>query len=358
LEGPTGYFLHLLAVTATYPVPQHIVEAHGSAWTDVTNIVTNGPFKLEAWQPGEMLSLSRNPHYHGRFTGNMQRVELTLNVKSQALLEMYEIDRLDACGLAPRELDRARQRHPGEYVSWPRATTACIGFDISRPPFDDIRVRQAFVHAIDREALVEVILRGYFSPATGGFVPPGMPGHSPGIGLAYDVDRARWLLAEVGYPNGRGLPAMSALTIDGESGIDEYLQTQWRENLGVNIQWEAIKLGQYHSRLQEALPHMSHMGWVADYPDPDDFLRVCLEVYYPKPWNEAYAQLVGAARRVTDQDERMKMYRQADKILVEEAVIMPLIYGTIIGLVKPWVSRFALSAFKGWHFKDVVIEPH
>ena len=258
------------------------------------------------------------------------------------------------------EREARHKRHAGEYVSVPGANTEYIGVDISRPPFDDLRVRRAFVHAIDREALVEIVARGYELPATGGFVPLGMPGHSPGIGLAYDPDRARRLLAEAGYPNGRGFPAVNAQTSSAnvEWGWVEYLQTQWRENLGVDIQWEIMEWGQYLSRLQEALPHLFSMGWVADYPDPDNFLRVGLERYYPQPWNETYAQLVEAARRVTDQAERMKMYRAADKILVEEAVIMPLSYVTNPRLVKPWVRRFPQSAFKGIYFKDVVIEPH
>jgi ABC-type oligopeptide transport system substrate-binding subunit len=99
-------------------------------------------------------------------------------------------------------------------------------------------------------------------------------------------------------------------------------------------------------------------GFVPDYPDPDDFLRVALTQFNPRPWNETYARLVEGARRVIDQAERMKMYRTADKILVEEAAIMPTGYGRINALVKPWVSRIPMSAFKGIFWKDVVIEPH
>lgn len=359
LEGPTGYFLHLVALNATYPVPHHVVDAHGAAWTNVENIVSNGPFRLEAWQPGQSMIFSRNSNYSGRFNGNLQCVEMFFSVEAQAILEMYESDRLDVCFLdEPTEIDRARQRHPGEYISGPIQDTSYLGFDLSQPPFNDPRVRQAFVYSVDRETLADVTRRGYVSPATGGFVPPGLPGHSPGIGLPFDPERARRLLAVAGYPNGRGFPTISALTPHGNKPDAQYLQIQWRDNLGIEIRWETMEWATYLNQLREALPHIFVMGGVADYPDPDNFLRVGLAQYYPQTWNETYAWLVEAARRVTDQAERMKMYQEADKILVEEAVIMPLSYKRFSGLVKPWVSRFPVSAMKPFFWKDVVIEPH
>lgn len=213
-------------------MPRHVVEAHGEAWTEVGNIVTNGPFKLEAWQQGELMVLSRNPDYHGRFGGNVQRVELTLLPSKEwaAQLEMYEADGLDILGLygpPPAEVARIRQDHPGEYVLAPQPAVCYVGFDVSRPPFDDVRVRRAFVLATDRETLADVALRGFHFPAAGGFIPPGIPGHSPGIGPAYDPDQARKLLAEAGYPGGRGFPIVEALTMVAPVGLSEYLQPQW-----------------------------------------------------------------------------------------------------------------------------------
>ena len=114
-----------------------------------------------------------------------------------------------------------------------------MGFDVNRPPFDDPRVRRAFVLATDREMLADVALRGYVFPATGGFVPPGIPGHSPGIGSPYDPEGARQLLAEAGYPDGRGFPVVGALLPRAAITLAgcEYQQAQWQENLGVEIVW-------------------------------------------------------------------------------------------------------------------------
>jgi oligopeptide transport system substrate-binding protein len=363
LEGPTGYFLQLLAYSATYPVPRHVVEVHGEAWTERGKIVTNGPFRLEAWQRGESMVLARNPEYYGRFRGNLQRVELYLQrIDPSARLEMYEADGLDILNITffqPLEIDGAGQRHAWDYISLPGLSTAYVGFDVSRPPFDDPRVRRAFVLATDRETLADVILRGHDSPATGGFVPPGMPGYSAGIGLPYNPEQARQLLAEAGYPGGRGLPAVDLLTPSIATGDEvlKYLQAQWRENLGIETTWEAVERVMYLDRLAREPPHMFLMRWTADYSDPDSFLRAA-NLHLTRWQNEAYERLVEEARRVTDQGERMKLYGQADRILVQEAAIMPLCYHRQHLLVKPWVRRYPTSAIKWWFWKDVIIEPH
>jgi ABC-type oligopeptide transport system substrate-binding subunit len=360
LEEPTGYFLQLLAYHATYPVPRHVVEAHGEAWTEPGNIVTNGPFRLESWQRGESMVLVRNPDYHGRFRGNVQGMELPFGERL-AGLEMYEADSLDIFfidHLPAPERDRARQRHAGEYISGPLLQTSYVGFDVSRPPFDDPRVRRAFVLATDKETLVDVILRGYAAPATGGFIPAGMPGHSAGIGLPYDPDQARQLLAEAGYPDGDGFPVVEALTGHGEIALQSDLQAQWRESLGVEITWETMELGMLLDRLRREPPHMFLLGWMADYPDPDNFLRVSPVRRYTGWQNAAYDGLVEEARRVMDQEERMKLYGQADRILVEQAPILPLLHERFHLLVKPWVRKFLTSAIIAWFWKDVIIEPH
>jgi ABC-type oligopeptide transport system substrate-binding subunit len=362
LEGPTGYFLQLLP--KLLPVPRHAVEAHGGSWTDVNHIVTNGPFRLEAWKRDESVILARNPQYHGRFTGNLERVQLTwlASEGGSARLEAYEADGLDVLDLEDiptvSERDRARQRHAGEYVSSPELATAYVGFNVNRPPFDDVRVRRAFSLATDRETLANVVVRGYVFPATGGLIPPGMPGHSAGIGPPYDPEGARRLLAEAGYPGGRGFPAVEALTLRRAAPEASGVQSQWRENLGVEISWQLMQPATWQDRMDSDPPHLFGVAWGAGYPDPDSFLRVRLGPRRAVWQNDRYDALVEEARRITDQEERMKLYRQADRILIEEAALVPVYYGRVNMLVKPWVTRYPTSALHEWFWKDVIIEPH
>jgi len=362
LASPTSYFLHLLAYSTAYPVPRHVVQKHGATWAQVGNIVTNGPFRLEGWQPGESLTLTRNPSYCGQFRGNVQRVELFLSMERSAQLKLYEADHLDVMSgpLPPAEFDRVRHRHAGEYVSTPGPSTLYIGFDPTRSPFSDRRVRQALAHAIDREMVAEMVMRGYGSPAMGGAVPPDIPGHSVGIGLPYDLGRARQLLAEAGYPGGRGFPKVEAWESGGEWGksLNGYLQTQWWDKLGVQITWNTMEWGAFLAKLQESPPLVFRMAWLPVYPDPDDFLRVAFRQRYHSWQNKAYDELIEAARQTADPSERIKTYQAADRILVEEAAFVPVLYGRWHLLVKPWVRQFLTSPMKAWFWKDVVIEPH
>jgi ABC-type oligopeptide transport system substrate-binding subunit len=184
-----------------------------------------------------------------------------------------------------------------------------------------------------------------------------MPGHSPGIGLPYAPEQARWLLAEAGYPGGRGFPRLEGRT-PRLTVTTEYLTAQWQENLGIEVAWQACSYEEVADLLSRDPPPMIVDGWIADYPDPDSFLRGAVQTYLPGWLNESYSRLVEQARRVTDQRERMKLYQQADRLLVEEAVIVPISYSRLHLLVKPWVTRFPISPLKYWFFKDVVIAPH
>ncbi len=365
LEAPTGYFLQLLAHNATFPVPPHVVQAYGKSWSEAGRIVTNGPFHLASWRRDESIVLTSNPEYHGRRRGNVDRVEFALVPGGawSTSLAMYEANNLDVLnlrGFPPRERGLIRQRLPAEYVSEPELSVIYTGFRVDQPPFDEVRVRQAFVLATDRERLADVVLGGDYSPATGGFVPPGMPGCSAGIGLPYDPDQARDLLAEAGYPGGRGFPAVEALAFGASNAYNEYVEAQWRENLGVDIIWEFVDWATLLDRLDREPPHLFGLGEGAYYPDPDSVLRASSVRHHTRWQNPTYDGLVEKAKRIPDQAERMKLYAQADRILVQEAVILPLTYGRHHQLVKPWVTRFPTSAMNKMLLfsKDVIIEPH
>ncbi|MCK4314793.1 MAG: hypothetical protein KAX24_03385, partial [Anaerolineae bacterium] len=348
LEGPTAYLPHLLAHTVAYPLPRWAVEGRGQPWTDPDNLVSNGAYQLAEWQRGEKLILGKNPFYHGRFPGNAERVECPVFTDFGPVLEAYAADALDAISMItadPGTIARARTAHGRELILTPQPSMLYVVFRADRPPFDDARVRRAFVHAVDREALAREAWEGQYLPATGGFVPPGMPGHSTGIGLAYDPDRARRLLAQAGYPGGQGFPKVTWLYSGGSADepVVPFLRKTWRKSLGLNLEAQSLEWGAFIERRDRDPAHLTLTGWLADYPDPDSLLRVIFhstEGIEDARWHNArFDGLVEEAARVADQTRRMEIYQEADRILVaQEAVVMPLGYAQGRILVKPWVT--------------------
>jgi oligopeptide transport system substrate-binding protein len=337
------------------------VEQLGEKWAEADNIVTCGPFQLQAWQPGRLMTFSRNPFYHGRFQGNLQRVELLILEDASSGLEIYEagiLDVLEFLNLPPAMRDQARRRHAGEYISATWMETDYLGFDVSRAPFDDVRVRQAFALAVDRELLAEVATGGDEFPATGGFVPPGMSGHAADVGTPYDPERARKLLDEAGYPQGRGFPELALLAPQFAARTCESLLAQWQEVLGIEINPRTLEYEQFWHELQQDHPPFFVLGWVVDFPDPDNILRSGVPRQTTGWFNESFEDLVERARRMMDQSQRMALYRQADKILVEDAALSPLTYGRAHLLVKPWLRRFPISPFGRYSWKDIILEAH
>jgi oligopeptide transport system substrate-binding protein len=130
------------------------------------------------------------------------------------------------------------------------------------------------------------------------------------------------------------------------------------ENLGVKIECEAVEWEVILGRLSEQVPHLLIMGWAADYPDPDDFLRARIDhIQQQSGWrNAGYDSLVMQAQHSLDQGERLKLYEEAERILVEEAPIVPIFHMSVRLLVKPWVTRFPATGLRKWYFKDVIIK--
>lgn len=361
LEEPSVHFPHLLTCCAARPVPAHIVEAHGATWTEPSKLVSNGPFKLVSWNPDDELVLTRNRAFHGRSTGNVEDITLTFVPDRPKEVALYEADELDVLGLWRIPLpmwDEIVPRYAEEYRSTPRLHTVYLGFNTRRPPFDDPRVRKAFVHATDRVAWVDGPMRGSLAPAYGGFIPPGMPAHSARIGLGYDLDEAQQLLAAAGYPGGRGLTTVELFAFQQLDIGCDHLSRAWQETLGANVRWQVLAVDAFLRAMEEGPPNVYLSGWLADYPDPDYFLRVSPHLERTGWHSEAYQRLVTQARTVHDEKRRTQMYRVADRLLTEEAAIMPLAYGRSHLLLKRWLSDYPVSPNRQWFWKDVIIEPH
>jgi oligopeptide transport system substrate-binding protein len=370
LERPAAYFLQLLGHEALCPIPRHVVTRYGQEWTRLENISTCGPFLLEAISPEGGIVLSKNPGYHEPFHGNVEQVTISTVGNWLERLTMYQDDLLDVVDItdiAPGELDRIKRRYAGEYLLPYQLSIGYIGFDMSRPPFDDARVRQAFVHAIDRQELVNVVMRGNVTAATDGFIPPGVPGHSSRIGLPYDPDRARSLMREAGYVQDKlgesvsTFPRLVYSVPEAESVIEiaAYLLESWRKNLGLELSVQSFEWPTYIDMIHNNPPQLFTMAWVADYPDPHSFLNVGIPTSAATGWrHEEFDRLLEKAELVTEQGERMRLYSQADRILIEEAAVMPVMYWRRPTLIKPWVRKLHIPSFGNLQWKDIVIDMH
>jgi ABC-type oligopeptide transport system substrate-binding subunit len=318
---------------------------------------------LEEWQPAKHIFLNRNPNYHGPFTGNVDRIEGYF-ISGDRLISWFEEDRLDCAFpvlMNPVDAERARNKFSSDYLSLPALNTVILAFDTTRPPFDNPDARQAFALATDKEYFTQVLNRGFGREANGGLVPPGMPGHSKGIGRPYDVEQARKMLARAGYPDGRRFPVIDFAAATGTGITNDpaaWLSAQWQELLGVTINLQQVTMADAYYHLQEETPHMWIMGWLADYPDQDNFLRIADWRSLSGWTHETYERIVEDARRVADEETRMAMYRQAELILVEETAVVPISYGRFHVLVKPWVKHFNMAPLLGVYNQDIVIEPH
>lgn len=372
LEQPASAFLYCLAFTVSYPAPRHAIAKHGPAWTEPGKLVGNGPFRLVSWkQIGDQegrLVLTRSATFRGASSGNLGRIELVSLPNSAKRLAAYEQDHLDVLSLrdfpdgrrdpsrGAVDRSRVRARHAGEYISAPFLATTYIGFNTHKAPFSDRRVRLAFVHTMDRERYADDILQGFAFPATGGFVPAGMPGHSPDIGFSFDPQHARALLNTAGFSNPADFPKIEFLSGPDPEGLAAYLAKGWREELGLQIEAVEMDWEAYSQRLQEDPPDLFLDIWMGDFPDPDNFLRSSDALRWLR-WDEPrYQALVDAACAAENQEQRLALYRQADRHLINQAALAPVKYLRSHFLLKPWVKRFPTSPNEWWYCKDVVIE--
>ncbi len=192
-------------------------------------------------------------------------------------LSMYQANELDVMEITlfpPAEMNRLRRQYSAEYFSATSQTIKFLVFNTSREPFNDRRVRRAFMMGLDKETITRAVFGGAAIPAMGGLIPPGIPGHSPEIGLQYDPDGAQELIAQAGYPGGRGFPLVEVLLWPGAEVYLEDAMIQLQEVLGVEHTLEIVPIIDIPERAKVNPPHISLQGWVADYPDPDNFLRV------------------------------------------------------------------------------------
>ncbi len=347
LEQPMVYFPSLTTFMVTFPQRRDLIERYGDRWTDPGRLVTNGPFRLDEWRHEYRLLLSANPRYYGG-KPKVDRVRMYVVNERTTELTLYETGDLDYAQLPPEAIPTFEGTP--EHRRLPILRGYYVGFNVSKPPFTDPRVRQAFALALDREEFPKILRGGELAARS--WVPPGMPGYEPDVGLGHDPERARALLAEAGYPDGIGLPAVEYVYNTGPVNtlIAENLQAQWKRTLGITVSLDNVEWKVYLKRLEQDAPAMFRLGWGADYPDPDNFLALFTADSgnnHTRWANRRYDALVAAAASEPDAVRRLAMYRDAQRILTEQdAPIVPLFTHSQNILVKPWVRGFDVNAME------------
>jgi len=233
----------------------------------------------------------------------------------------------------------------------PELSLHYIGFNTAEPPFDDANVRRAFCLAVDKEHIIKVILRDMVSEADG-ILPPGMPGYNQALeGLDYNVEEAKELIATSEYGDISNLPPI-ILTVDGYgNNIPSYLGAiiqEWQQNLGVEISVRQVETERLIYNLKQEKDEMFTLGWIADYPDPHNFLDVLFytgsEVNISEYSNASLDTLLDQAAVEQDETTRLAMYQQAEQLVVDDAPCIPLWHNTNYILVKSYVKGYELSA--------------
>lgn len=339
LEGPRAYFPFILAHSATLPHPRWVIEKYGEEWTAPGHLVVNGPYRLLQWDRGRQCHLVANPHYRGPRRGNVGEIRLIFKRGDDpALFERGEVEVQQLFTLEEEQAARLRKALHLE----PPVDSLCLLFRCDRAPFDDRRVRLAFAHATDRQALASGAST-HVVPAEGGFVPPPILGHSPRIGVPFDPEQARRFLTEAGYPDGRGLGPFSMTIPEGVKVASLIPIQAWHDILGVRVTLTPVSPADHFRGLDESPTPIGFYGWLPDYPDPDCYLRLVFHSTSPNNlgrWrNGRFDALVEEARAATDQRRRMALYHEADRLLVaEEVAIIPLGYNRTMWLVAPRVT--------------------
>jgi len=357
LRKPIVFFPSIVTFMVTYPMRRDIVEKFGDRWTEPGAMVTDGPFVVDEWRHEYKLTLRPNPYYYGARPGLGKVVMFVVNETTTALT-LYETGDLEMATLPPEAISAYRGKR--EYVTAPILRGYYYGFNVLKPPFTDPRVRRAFSMAIDRIEFPAILKRGEI-PASF-WVPPGMPYYNSTVGLPFDPETARGLLAEAGYPGGRGFPTVTASfnTSPENSLIAENLQAQWKRNLGVEVHLDNQEWKVYLKRLQTDPPPLFRLGWGADYPDPDNFLNLFTSTSGNNRtrWkNDRYDELIRSAAANPNPLRRQKAYDEAQRILLEtDVAVMPLFVATQNWVIKPYVRGLRINALELLELKTVHLE--
>lgn len=351
IDAPKSYFLAKLSYPTAYVLDQDQVTEDGS-WLDQPN--GTGPFRLAQYDIGELLILERNEHYH---LGPPHIDSVHMILSGGTAMIMYENDEIHLTGVGtddlPRLLDPNDPLNPELHRSAQDFSVFYVGLNVNEPPFDDPKVRQAMNYAIDLSGIAENVLDNRVSQATG-VIPPGFPSYNENLrGYSFNPDLARELLESSTYADALAsgdFPRIT-LTISGSFGatVPTYLEVmleQWRA-LGIEIDIQQTEWATFLQDVNDRKYQMFSLGWIADYPDPENFLDLLFHSdsnnNHTNYSNPEVDRLLEEARTERDRDRRFEIYNQVEQMIMDDAPwVWTWFRGEGYALIKPEVSDYFL----------------
>ena len=346
IDAPKPYFLLKLTYATAFIVDKKNVES-GDEWYRTPN--GTGPYRLTEWRKFETKVYEANADF---YLGEPSIPYIVYQLYSGDEQRLYETDDIDISNVysIDRFTDPTEPLH-NELLTGVSLCTGYVNFDSTRPPFDDVKVRQAFTMSFDREKYVEVVTGGHSLPADG-LYPPAMPGFNLNLKpLPYDPDQGRQLLAESKYGGADGLPPIVFTDAGIGSSVSSdvaALAEMWEQNLGVKITVENLEPNYFYEKIFSGYHgQLFSGGWCADYPDPENFADALFHTGsqqnsggYSNPQLDA---LLEQARIERDVTKRIEMYQQAEQLIVDNAAALFTTHSLSYQLVKPYVKGYVLT---------------
>jgi oligopeptide transport system substrate-binding protein len=365
------YMLQLLGFSTFYPVRKDIVEADPEGWTrKPETYIGTGPFMASEMNFGKSVVLVKNPNYYGADHVSLDKLTLRLVPDPATALAAYEAGDVDGIEAVPSpEIPRLASEEDNGFLVVPALGTTYAFFNPHVKPLDDVRVRKALSMAIDREEIVEFVLQSADQPALA-LVPPGINvagedfrAGTDTFGLAptAEVDAAKALLAEAGYPDGQGFPETVFITYSSPpiEKLLEAIQQMWKKNLNIDVKIQASEWQVFYPEMQKVEYQIAQMGWGADYPHPMTFLDnfVTGSPNNLANWSNAdYDKLIADAKSTNDEKTSLDDMRKAEAVMMNEHIILPQYHRNQYMMMKPYVKGFWRSSLNVPYFDGVTIE--
>jgi oligopeptide transport system substrate-binding protein len=367
LENPTPYFLGMQIHFAWFPVHRATIEAFGemderdTQWARAGNHVGNGAFQLAAWYPSEFVRVEANPHYWNAANLRLKGIVYHPISNIQTEERAFRAGDLHLTSIVPlHKVAVYQEKYPDLIHIEPYCGSYYYRLNVTKPPLDDKRVRQALSLALDRESLAAHVLKGGELPATH-FTPPNTAGYTAKTQVDFDVDRARALLAEAGYPNGEGLPPIEILynTSEDHKIIAVVIQSMWKKNLNIDVQLMNQDWKVYLSSMNTLDYQVARSAWIADVLDPINFLECFLSgsgnnrTGFNSP---DYDRLINTAYAEADVQRREGLLQKAEAILLDEMAVIPIYFYVQKYLKAPEVKGLVSNSLGYIRWTDLYFE--